>query len=91
MLVWEAPAKSYGEVIRYELTYKVNDGELITAVVTNTTFTFPDIPLGAIISDLYITAYSKAGAGDRIILPDVMAPEQGEYSNTHFWDLASCE
>ena len=83
MLFWEAPQEPNGEIVRYDITYRVNDNELVrTNVEWNTTFTIPKQPLGTRISSISVTAYTRVGPGEPTSLPDVEYPEQGEFQNT---------
>ena len=82
MLVWGAPQEPNGDVIRYDVTYRIDGGELATTSVDlNTIFAFPELPTGTIISDISVTAYTRVGPGEITNLPDVVIPEKSLFLN----------
>lgn len=85
VLAWGAPLQPNGVIIKYEVTYRINDQQLLfTNVGLNTTFIIPGQTLGATISNISITAYTRVGRGEATSLPDTRIPEQCEFSEMHF-------
>ena len=83
LLFWGPPQEPNGEIVRYDVTYRVNHNGLVTTnVQRSTTFTIPKQPLGTRISTISVTAYTRVGPGEPTPLPDVEYPEQGEFQNT---------
>ena len=72
MLTWGAPQKTNGKIVRYEVFYNANDEPTISNVGLSTTFTIPDLPLGSLISDISITAYTNKGQGEASNLPNMI-------------------
>ncbi len=67
-LIWHPPQEPNGYIIAYEVTYSVNDSQLITVNTTNinTNFVIPQLTPGttSYLSDISVSAYTKVGPGD---------------------------
>ena len=91
LVTWEAPGEPNGVIVRYEVTYRVDGGEVVTTdVARNTMFTITGLPQGSIISDITVTAYTSVGSGEATSLPDVVILEPSECSNLLCFRLHGC-
>ena len=65
VLTWSAPQEPNGVIISYEVTYRVSDGNLVTANTTHlsTTFTIPSLTPGTNVTDISVSAYTSIGRG----------------------------
>ncbi len=64
ILTWDTPNEPNGVIIRYEVTYRISDGNL-QAVDTglSTTFTISPLETGTRVSDVSVSAYTSIGRG----------------------------
>ena len=93
LVAWEAPREPNGVIVRYEVTYRVNGGKVVTTDVarnTMSTIYTTGLPQGSIISAITVTAYTSVGSGKATSLPDVVILEQSECSNLLCSRLHGC-
>ena len=71
-LSWGRPENPNGEIISYEFTYRIGSGESTTDPATN--FTIQLLSPSTTVSNLSVTAYTRAGRGETTTLGDVITP-----------------
>ena len=71
-LSWGRPENPNGEIISYEFTYRIGSGESTTDLAT--TFTIQLLSPSTTVSNLSVTAYTRAGRGETTTLGDVITP-----------------
>lgn len=63
LLTWSAPQELNGVLVNYEVTYRVNDGDVIAVNITDTAFTIPLLTPSTTVSGISIRAYNNVGRG----------------------------
>ena len=73
---WGAPQMPNGVITQYEVTYRVNGGNLIanTTDLATTFIIIPSLNPGTIVSDITLTAFTSGGRGDASITADFTTP-----------------
>ena len=71
-LTWSPPEEPNGELLSYEVTYRVH-GSLITTNTThlNTSFVIHSLTPGIQVSDISVTVYNSQGRGEPEELADL--------------------
>lgn len=74
VLSWEPPLEPNGVILIYEVTYSVNGS---IPFVSNTTtgmryLTILSLPLGTVLSNISVTAYTSEGRGETAYLDPIM-------------------
>ncbi len=72
VMTWNTPGEPNGIIIRYEVTYRISNGNLQTVNATglNTTFTISPLETGTGVSDVSVSAYTSVGRGAPSNLPE---------------------
>ena len=65
VLTWNSPDEPNGIIIRYEVTYRISDGNIIKTFNTglNTAFQISPLETGTRVSDVSVSAYTSVGSG----------------------------
>ena len=74
VLTWSAPREPNGVIIRYEVTYRVDSSSDIVAINTtdlSTTLTISSLTPHSRVSNISVSAYTRAGRGEAAALEDV--------------------
>ena len=69
VLTWSAPQEPNGVIISYEVTYRVSDGNLVTANTTDLRFTIPSLTPGTNVTEISVSAYTRVGRGEPKQIP----------------------
>ena len=79
ILEWEIPREPNGNIIAYEVTYRVGNAR-ITVITTdlNTRLEIPEVPTQTTVSEITVTAFTSEGRGEESTHPDVVTPAQPE-------------
>ena len=88
VLTWSAPQEPNGVIISYEVTYRVNDDNLVTTNTTDLRFTIPSLTPGTNITEILVSAYTSVGRGDPLWIPHLVtlnAPRK--YTCTNSWPI----
>ena len=72
VLTWSVPQDPNGDIISYEVTYRVSDGNLVTTNTTDLRFTIPSLTPGANVTEISVSAYTSVGRGDPVQIPHLM-------------------
>ena len=72
VLTWSAPQEPNGDIISYEVTYRVSDGNLVTTNTTDLRFTIPSLTPGTNVTDISVSAYTSVGRGDPAYITNLM-------------------
>ena len=81
ILEWEIPREPNGNIIAYEVTYRVGNTNRVTRNTTDsedTRLEIPDVPTNTTVSEITVTAYTSEGRGVESTHPDVVTPAQPE-------------
>ena len=81
ILEWEIPREPNGNIIAYEVTYRVGSTSRVTRNTTDsegTRLEIPDVPTQTTVSEIAVTAYTSVGRGEESTHPDVVTPAQPE-------------
>ena len=80
ILEWEIPREPNGNIIAYEVTYRVGNTNRVTRNITdlNTRFEIPDVPTQTTVSEITVTAYTSVGRGEESTHSDVVTPAEPE-------------
>ncbi len=63
-LTWDPPDEPNGVIIRYEVTYRISDGNLQAVDAgLSTKFTISPLETGTRVSDVSVSAYTSVGRG----------------------------
>ena len=78
LLSWRIPESPNGEIISYEVTYRISGGDTVTVrrMDTATNFAIPSLPPSTTISNISVTAYTRAGRGETRTREDVITPAE---------------
>ena len=78
VLTWSAPEEPNGLIIFYEVNYRVNDGELVTASTASlgTTFTISPLTPGTNVTEISVSASSTTYEGERIAVDFITTLKQ---------------
>ncbi len=72
VLTWDPPDEPNGILIRYEITYRIGDGNIQTFNTgLNTAFQISPLETGTRVSDVSVSAYTSVGRGMPFNLPDL--------------------
>ena len=76
ILEWEISREPNGNIIAYEVTYRVGNTDRVTMNTTdlNTRLEIPDVPTQTTVSEITVTAYTGVGRGEESTHPDVVTP-----------------
>lgn len=76
MLTWSTPQEPNGIIISYEITYRVDGGDLIASNSTGlaTSFIVPSLPPSTTVSDISVSAYTSIGQGEAARNSQVLIP-----------------
>lgn len=71
-LTWTTPEEPNGIVINYEVTYRINNSNIIAVNTTGlrTAFTIPSLTPGTRVSNISVSAYTIVGRGEPATLDD---------------------
>ena len=85
ILTWSPPQESNGVIISYEVTYTVNDDNIVRVNTSDlsTTFTIPSLTPQTRVSAITVTAYTRIGRGEPANLPDQTTLELRELFPLH--------
>ena len=85
VLTWNAPQEPNGVIIRYEVTYRVSDGNPVTTntAALNTTFTISSLTPGTRVSSISVRAYNNVGRGEAAVLAHLDTLTAPRESYTH--------
>ena len=79
ILEWEIPREPNGNIIAYEVTYRVGNARItVNTTDLNTRLEIPDVPTQTTVSEITVTAYTSVGRGEESTHPDVVTPAQPE-------------
>ena len=81
ILEWEIPREPNGNIIAYEVTYRVGSTSRVTRNTTDSEDTrveITDVSTNTTVSDITVTAYTSVGRGEESTHPDVVTPAQPE-------------
>ena len=72
-ITWKAPEEPNGIIIGYEVTYRINNSNIIVVNTTGTetAFTIPSLTPGTRISNISVSAYTGVGRGQPAFLDDL--------------------
>ncbi len=72
-ITWSPPEEPNGVVIGYEITYRINNSNIIVVNTTgvSTAFTIPSLTPGTRISNISVSAYTRAGRGQPAFLEEM--------------------
>ena len=75
-LSWGRPENPNGEIISYEVTYRIGSGDIATDNTTDlaTNYIIQSLSPSTTISNLSVTAYTRAGRGETRTREDVITP-----------------
>ena len=75
-LSWGRPENPNGEIISYEVTYRIGSGDIATENTTDlaTNFTIQLLSPSTTVSNLSVTAYTRAGRGETRTREVVITP-----------------
>lgn len=73
-ITWSAPEEPNGVIISYQITYRINNSNIIVVNTTgaSTAFTIPSLTPGTRISNISVSAYTRAGRGQPAYLEDMI-------------------
>ena len=79
-IMWSAPQNPYGVILRYEISYTVNDSAPVMSNITisNTIFTIPRLTPGTRVF-ISVRAYTSVGQGEAASLNTVTLSEPREF------------
>ena len=84
ILEWEIPREPNGNIIAYEVTYRVGNTRItVNTTDLNTQLEIPDVPAQTTVSEITVTAYTSEGRGEESTHPDVVTPAQPEIREYH--------
>ena len=84
-LSWSAPQEPNGDIISYEVTYRVTGATLIINTTDlSTSFSIPSLSHQTTVSGLSVSAYTKIGRGEAATIPDQITLDNGELQNYHY-------
>ena len=80
-LSWSAPEMPNGEIIAYEVTYRIGSGDIAIVnatnnIATNFTITFSSPSTSTTVSNISVTAYTRAGRGETRTHKNVAIPDE---------------
>ena len=79
ILEWKIPQEPNGNIIAYEVTYRVGNTRItVNTTDLNTRLEIPDVPTQTTVSEITVTAYTSVGRGEESTHPDVVTPAQPE-------------
>ena len=85
VLTWSTPQEPNGVIIRYEVTYRVSDGNLTTTNTTNETCTIPSLTPGTNVTEISVSAYTSVGRGDPVQISHLTLEELPRELIEHFF------
>ena len=77
ILEWGIPQEPNGEIIVYEVTYRVGNANRVTRNTTDSEDTqveITDVSTNTTVSEIIVTAYTSVGRGEESTHPDVVTP-----------------
>ena len=78
-ITWAPPESPNGIILRYEVTYTINNSAPVTnSTELNTAFTIPALTPGTRVS-ISVSAYTSVGQGVLANLTDLMTPTIREF------------
>ena len=76
---WEPPQEPNGNIIAYEVTYRVGSTRItVNTTDLNTWLEISDVPTQTTVSEITVTAYTSVGRGEESTHPDVVTLAQPE-------------
>ena len=69
---WSVPQESNGVVGGYEVTFRINDSEILTNCTSFTNFSILALSPQTRVSNISVSAYTGIGLGEAVTLPNLV-------------------